>query len=119
MRKVLDFVKANKKMIIVIALLIIILGTLYFINKGSQSPTAAMFSTQDKSQTEQKLIGILGNIDGVGDTDVMINESEGEITGVIIVCRGADNIMTRSKILNAVSTALNIEKSIIAIYSMK
>lgn len=119
MQKVLDFVKANKKIIIVVTLLVILLGTLYFINKGSQSPTAATLSTQDKSQTEQNLIRILSSIDGVGTTDVMINESEGNITGVIIVCDGADNIMTRSNILNAVSTAFNIDKKIIVIYSMK
>ena len=119
MQKVLDLVKANKKIIIVLALIIILLGTLYFINRGKQSPTAATVSTQEKSATEQRLTGILSSIDGVGTTDVMINESEGEITGVIIVCQGADNIMTRSNILNAVSTALNIDKKIIAIYSMK
>ena len=48
----------------------------------------------------------------------MITENEGKILGVVIVCEGADNIMTRSSILNAVSTALNIDKKIIAIYSM-
>ena len=48
----------------------------------------------------------------------MINESDGQILGVVIVCQGADNIMTRSNILNAVSTALKINKDIIAIYSM-
>ena len=119
MQKVLNFVKANKNIIIVVSLLIIILGTLYFINRGAQNPTAATFSTQEKNVTEQKLIGILSNIEGVGSTDVMINESDGEITGIIIVCGGADNIMTRSNILNAVSTAFNIDKKIIVIYSMK
>lgn len=119
MRKAFDFVKANKKIIIVITLLIIILGTLYFINKGAQSPTAATFSTQEKSPTEQKLIRILSSIDGVGDTDVMINESDGNITGIIIVCGGAENIMVRSNILNAVSTAFDIDKKNIVIYSMK
>lgn len=119
MRKALDWVKENKKIIIAVVLLIIILSALYFINKGTQSPTAATNSTQEKSATEQKLISILSNMDGVGTTDVMINEREGVITGVVIVCRGADNIMTRNNILNAVSTALNIDKKIIAIYSME
>ena len=49
----------------------------------------------------------------------MINESENGIPGVVIVCVGADNIMTRNDILNAVSTALDVDKKIIAIYSMK
>ncbi len=118
MKKVLDFVKANKKLIIVVALLTILLSALFFLNKGANSPTAATVTTQEKSQRELKLIGILSNIEGVGTTDVMINESDGEITGVVIVCKGADNIMTRSNILNAVSTALDIDKKIIAVYSM-
>lgn len=48
----------------------------------------------------------------------MINESKDGILGVIIVCEGADSIMTKNTILNAVSTALNINKNLIAIYSM-
>ena len=48
----------------------------------------------------------------------MITEEEGKIIGVVIVCEGANNLMTRSSILNVVSTALNVDKKIIAIYSM-
>ena len=118
MRKVLDWVKDNKKIIIAVALLVILISALYFMNKGTQSPTAATITTQDKSSKELKLTGILSNIEGVGLTDVMINESGDTITGVVIVCEGADNLMTRNNILNAVSTALGIDKKIIAIYSM-
>lgn len=118
MRKALNWVKENKKIVIAVALIIIILGAIYFINKGTKQ-TAATVTTQVKSATEQKLITILSSMDGVGTTDVMVNERDGEITGVVIVCRGADNIMTRNNILNAVSTALNIDKKIIAIYSME
>lgn len=118
MRKVLDYVKANKKIIIVAALLVILIGALYFINKSSGKSETAVSTSVEKSDTELKLINILRSIDGVGETDVMINQSDEEILGVVIVCEGADNIMTRSNILNAVSTALCISKTIIAIYSM-
>lgn len=118
MRKALSWVKENKKIVIAVALIIVILGAIYFINKGTESKTAAV-STQAKSSTENKLINILSSMDGVGTTDVMVNERDGEITGVVIVCQGADNIMTRNNILNAVATALNIDKKIIAIYSME
>ena len=118
MRKALDWVKENKKIIIVVALIVVILFALYFMNKSTKK-TAATVSTQAKSLTEQKLISILSNMDGVGTADVMIHESNGEVAGVVIICQGADNIMTRNNILNAVSTALNIDKKIIAIYSME
>ncbi len=116
MRKVLNFVNDNKKIIIVVILIIVLVGTIYFINKATEKAPA--FSDTAKSETEVKLTGILSSIDGVGATDVMINESTDGIKGVVIVCEGANNIMTRNNILNAVSTALNIDKNLIAIYSM-
>ena len=117
MRKVLNFVNDNKKIIIVVILIIILVGTIYFINSyGAKDKSVS--SVQDKSATEIKLTGILSSRDGVGNTDVMITENNDGIQGGIIVCEGANNIMTRNVILNAVSTALNIDKKLIAIYSM-
>lgn len=117
MRKVLNFVSDNKKIIIVVVLIIVLIGTIYFINKsGNTAATSAPVS--GKSETEAKLTSILQRMDGVGEVDVMITESENGIEGVVVVCAGANNIMTKNDILNAVSTALKIDKKIIAIYSM-
>lgn len=118
MRKVIDYVKKNRKIIIVVLLIAVLIGTVYIIDKGKNSHTSATYGTSAKSETELKLKGILSSIDGVGNTDVMITENEGKIIGVVIVCEGANNLMTRSNILNAVSTVLNIDKKIIAIYSL-
>ena len=119
MRKVLDFVKVNKKIIIVVILIIILVGSVYFINKNSESKAASTANTlEGKSETEIKLTKILSSIEGVGATEVMINEGKDGIEGVVIVCQGADSIMTKNNILNAVATALNIDRKNIAIYSM-
>lgn len=117
MRRVLNYVKDNRKIIIVVVLIIILVGTIYFINKGTKDNSSAAVSTE-KSPAEVKLTSILSSIEGVGATDVMITESDGAIKGVVIVCEGANNIMVKSDILNAAATALNIDKKIIAIYSM-
>ena len=109
----------NKKVIIVVVLIIILVGTIYFLNKsGKKQESTAVNTSAERSATETKLTQILSAIEGVGATDVMINEGEDGILGVVIVCEGGDNLMVRSDILNAVSTALNIDKKIIAIYSM-
>ena len=118
MRKVIDYVKKNKKIIIVILLIAILIGTVYFIDKGKNSRESSTVTGSAKSDTEVKLTAILSNIEGVGKTDVMVTENEGKIIGVVIVCEGANNLMTRSNIINAVSTVLNIDKKIIAIYSL-
>lgn len=117
MRKLFDYVKNNKKIIIAVALLIVLIFAVFLINK-SNKPSSTTAALTEKSATEVKLCDILMSIDGVGEADVMINESENGILGVIIVCDGADNIMVRNDILNAVSTALGVQKSAIAIYSM-
>lgn len=118
MRKVIDYVKEHKKIIIVVLLIAILIGAVYIIDKSKSSTSRTANSGTAKSETEIKLTGILSNIEGVGNTDVMITENDGEILGVVIVCEGANNLMTRSNILNAVSTALKIDKKLIAIYSM-
>ncbi len=118
MRKVLNFVNDNKKIIIVVILIIVLVGTIYFINRATKNTAQTSATAGDKSATEVKLTGILSSIDGVGATEVMINEGDEGILGVVIVCEGANNIMTRNDILNAVSTALNVDKNLIAIYSI-
>lgn len=119
MKKVTEFVKTNKKIIIVVVLLAALLLAVYFINKsGKAKDSTVSTDVAGKSTTENKLCAILKSINGVGEANVMINEGEGGILGVVIVCEGADNIITKNNVLNAVSTALNIDKSLIAIYSM-
>lgn len=116
MKKLLDCLKKNKLILIIISvILILIIAVVIF---GGYGDGVSVSSTQDKTSTEIKLERILSSIEGVGESQVMINQSENGIDGVVIVCRGADNIMVRNDIINAVSTALNIEKNNIAVYAM-
>lgn len=82
---------------------------------------AVYFDKEDASgtTTETRLEQIIGQIDGVGKLDLMVNEADGEILGVIIVCEGANNLSVRLDIINAVSTALGISRASIQIYEMK
>jgi hypothetical protein len=81
--------------------------------------TSATQTTSYGTEKEEKLCLLLESIQGVGQTQVFINEQNDAITGVVIVCEGANDIWVKNDILNVVSTAFNIEKGIIAIYSMK
>jgi hypothetical protein len=119
MKKLTDYLKANRNLLIIISLIFILVLAVILINKNNKSDTTSVsvYSSQ-QTDTEKKLSEILSNISGVGQTQVMITESDNSIEGVVVVCAGADNIMTRNIILNAVSTALNIDKNKIAIYAM-
>lgn len=115
MKALTEWLKDKKKLIIVV-LLVALLVVIVFLFFGSEEES--VLGDSMKSDTELRLTALLERIDGVGDAEVMITENDGEITGVVVVCDGANSIMVRNDILNAVSTALNINKNNIAIYSM-
>ena len=116
MKALSEWFKEKKKIILVVLLIALLILAVFLFFGGSESPGA--FSDAAKSDTELRLTALLESMDGVGTVEVMVTEEEGVIAGVVIVCDGADRIMVRNDILNAVSTALNINKNIIAIYSM-
>jgi hypothetical protein len=116
MKKMLDFIKRNRTALLIIILIFAVLLVVFFLNNSDSSLSTTTSYTQ--TNTEKKLSEILSSISGVGNAQVMISEGEEGIEGVVIVCAGGNNIMTKNDILNAVSTALNIEKNIIAVYAM-
>ncbi len=116
MKALTEWFKEKKKIIVVVALiLLLILVVFLFFGVDNQTTD---YGDNSKSDTELRLTALLESMDGIGDAEVMITEDESGISGVVIVCEGADRIMIRNDILNAVSTALSINKNIIAIYSM-
>lgn len=115
MTKAIEFFKRNKKLLTIC----ICLFALVLIAVAIKLSTSDVTSGTSKTQTETKLAAVLERMDGVGEVNVMVTENDdGEILGVVVVCEGADNIMTRNDILNAVSTALNVERNMVAVYAM-
>ncbi|MCM1545568.1 MAG: hypothetical protein NC033_00885 [Clostridiales bacterium] len=118
MKRLTDYLKSHGKILIIGCLLVALIGLALLLYGGKNKVTSASSDDAVRSATEIKLMRILSEIDGVGKAEVMITEGNGGVEGVIIVCEGADNIMTRSDILNAAATALNVDKNNIAIYAM-
>lgn len=119
MKKAVDFLKQNRNALIVLILLIALIVIVITLG-GSKALTVSSTSVSDvnKSDKEIKLEQILSEIEGVGHAEVMISEGEDGIEGVIIVCSGANNLMTRNDIINAVTTLLKVKGNNIAIYAM-
>ncbi|MCD7728435.1 MAG: hypothetical protein LUI60_00790 [Clostridia bacterium] len=112
-RTVSDYIREKKKLILIILLVLLLAVTVYLFFGDTEEQSAVT-----QTETEAKIAAVLSVMDGVGDVEVVITEAEGAVTGVVVVCEGADSILVRNNILNAVSTALNINKNLIAIYSM-
>lgn len=116
MKKVAEYLKGNKNIIIIAALILILILAVALLNAGGGDESASGDGL--RSQEELKLMKILSEIDGVGEAEVMITSDDGSVVGVVIVCEGANNIMVKSDVLNVVSTALNVDKNNIAVYAM-
>ncbi|MGN1234534.1 MAG: hypothetical protein ACI4U2_00955 [Christensenellaceae bacterium] len=97
--------------VVVVAILCILLLVILLLGT---SPAA-----QSAGGTEQKLEKVIGKIDGVGDLTVFVNEGDGGIVGVVIVCEGADRLSVRLEIMRAVSTALGVPQQIVQVCAMK
>lgn len=70
---------------------------------------------------ERELEQALECIRGVGETHVMINNSEkdgGEVEGVIVIAEGAEDILIRGSIQSAVQTLLGVDQEKVGVYRM-
>jgi hypothetical protein len=118
MSKLIKVLRSQKKLVILIVLLFVAFLVLFIVKNTESKTETTTTITYNQTESEKRLCSILQCIKGVGQTEVLINEGDEGITGVVIVCEGGDSILVKNDILNVVSTALNINKSIIAIYSM-
>ncbi len=68
---------------------------------------------------ERRMERVIEKMEGVKECDVMILEENNEITGVLIVCEGAEDISVRIRVQNAAKTLLNIENGKISVVPME
>ena len=81
------------------------------LSEGKTRVTESVYSS-----IETKLVALLEEMDGVGDTEVMVCETEEGVLGAVIVCEGANNLTVNLHVREAVATALGIEQNNIKIY---
>lgn len=107
MKKMLDMLKGARRIGLFLALAVAAILLLQVV--GS-------FSPGDGTGLEQRLAGILGQIDGVGRVRVMVTENaDGKAEGVLVVAEGADDIRVCLRLQYAVQTLLGTEAARIEI----
>lgn len=68
-----------------------------------------------QSDDEQRLSGILSQIDGAGQVQTMITRTDGQIVGVLVIADGAKNPYVRLKLMQASATALGVSEDVISV----
>ena len=76
-------------------------------------------SVSTLSESEKKVSRLLEEIDGVGEAEVMICETEEGVEGVVVVCEGAKNLQVVMDIREAVAAALGTKQNAVKIYLKK
>ena len=97
-----------------LAVVLIFTAWKIFHGKDDTSKTATQMT-----ETEKKISRLLAEIDGVGDAEVVVCETEEGITGAVVVCEGANDFAVVIDVREAVATALGTETSAIKIYLKK
>ena len=71
------------------------------------------------TETEQKVSRLLQEIQGVGDAEVIVCETEDGAKNVVIVCDGAKDIRVILNVREAVAAALGTDEKSVKIYQKK
>lgn len=71
---------------------------------------------------EKRLASVLSQMDGVGETAVLLAEGPGRndgVTGAVVVCRGAGSAEVRLRVVEAVSAFTGLGSHEIVVQNMK
>ena len=69
--------------------------------------------------TEERVVRLLNEMDGVGEAEVIVYETENGVESVVVVCEGASSLKISMNVREAVSAALGVEEKSIKIYLKK
>lgn len=115
----------NIKIIIGVMVVALLLLGYYAMNSNNNDISVSDLDTNDVGTIEydveeQKLANVLSQIEGVGNTKVMINRGKDEeVIGVIVIAEGAKSKTVCLRINQAVRTALSLTPEKVKIYLMK
>ena len=102
------------KIIIAIIIASIFLLTLSILTDDNDSRRQI---SNDNGATETTLSGILSEIKGVGDVNVMVQyNEENSVTGVIVTAEGAEDPVVKNNIAKGVSTLFDIPVSSVMVF---
>ena len=106
---------AVKNLKIMVIAIIISIGLIIY--SGVSTNESGAVSNMD--QEEIRLASTLSQIEGVGAVQTMITRNGSEVTGVLVIAEGAENISVMLKLLDATSTVMGVDKSIVEVYQME
>ena len=95
------------------ALLVVAVWQVFF------TPSEEVETSAGVSDLETELSLLLNQMDGVGEANVMIYETEDGVQSVVVVCEGANDLQVNMNVREAVASALGTDEKSVKIYLKK
>lgn len=105
----------GKDILLILGIALIIFVAAQFVFKEETASPAASVG----SEMEIRVCRLLEEINGVGEAEVMICETEEGVQSVVVVCEGAKDLQVLLNIREAVSAALGTNQSAVKVYLKK
>lgn len=108
-----DYLRENKKSVVLLLIASVVLVALCFIPAGSASDDEGL-------DEESRLSAVVAEVSGVGRCEVMINyDGNGEVFGVIILCEGAESVSVRERLSDLLTSLYGIGANRISILKIR
>ena len=104
----------TKDMLVICLLGILLLVGIWMFFREEEKPSGA-----SGTQMEQNVSALLGQIDGVGEAEVMIYQTEDGVQSVVVVCEGAKDLQVIINVREAVAAALGTQEKAVKVYLKK
>ncbi|MBQ7831547.1 MAG: hypothetical protein IJ393_05700 [Clostridia bacterium] len=105
-----------KEIAILIALALVLIFTAWSVFRDKDTQTDSLANMTD---TELKVARILQEIEGVGEANVIVYETNEGIESVVVVCDGANDFKVVMDVREAVAAALGTTEKSVKIYLKK
>ena len=114
--------KFNKNLVTAV-LLILGAALLFFGIASGKNKESDIDEANSMEKYREQLEGMLRSVEGIGEVRVMINgknaNGEFKITGVAVICRGAENPRVQKDIVGIISSLCGIPTNRIYVTAMK
>jgi stage III sporulation protein AG len=103
-----------KNISIIVVTIIIALALLIYSSVDKEDS-----KVNDMDDEEMRLSAVLSEIEGAGKVTTMIVREDGKVKGVLVIAEGAEDISVMLKLLNATSTVMGVDRSVVEVYEME
>ena len=104
-----------------VSLLLMLIGgaVLIVLSLNTTQTPQAEDITYTQGSVEQRLAHVLSLIEGAGDVEVLVTQSDTGVIGVLIVADGAQELAVRTELMRAAMTALDVPAQSVEVFARK